>query len=400
MRYLSTLVVMFYLLQCRPDDPRRQGVAGSDLLPGAYEVSLSHLYYDTSPNQDKYYTKFSSNRFRLKFQLIQGGYGDFGDIFSIEMGGPPGYIDHQGNVVIEPGFKKDQLPFVYDVTDFRESVATIINVQTDFYNNDCERRMGIRGRCERYCDFIGLDGKIITRRPYFILKPFSEGFAVSSSIKKGKFGYVNLFGEIVIQEIYDSAWDFKNGLALVELNGDRFFINKKGKKVFGKPFSGYTDILGDFSEGLALVGNGSLVGYMNTTGKVVIEPKFSNIGDFSEGLALAETANGEKGFIDKTGKFKIQFKDLYAARSFSNGLAYVRFDDKGGEKRGFINKAGDLFLDLTKSNYDVIGDFSEGLAVVYTKDPNRRMLFIDKTGKVAFDINDINRKIWERFKKH
>nr|WP_017853867.1 WG repeat-containing protein [Leptospira interrogans] len=434
MRYLSTLIVMFCLLQCRPDDPRRQEIAGPDLLPGAYEVHLDD-YKDVVLDHEL----FSEDRFPLWFQLIDKG------------GSVPGFIDHQGNVVIEPKFLKTQDQmwyFTHSYEPFNGGMSIVQSPTGGQFEKHCLKRIKegvgkgnfdasvrfVYGCDSRTYDIIDNTGNVISKVPYFFLSGYSENLCASSSLLESKHGFIDRSGKIAIPEIYDHTWDFNDGLALVKLKGEMFFINKKGKKVFGNPYN--PEDAYSFSNGMSVVrkgGNtkpliilgayikdywdGGLLGYIDTTGKVVIEPKFSKASSFSEGLAYVETPNGEKGYIDKTGNFKIQKiknEDIYSARSFSDGFAYVEFisvdENRGGSveetKRGFIDKTGKFVLDLTKetseatSKYDAIGDFSEGLAVVYTKDPNRRMLFIDKTGKVAFDVNDINRKIWERFKKH
>ena len=57
-------------------------------------------------------------------------------------------------------------------------------------------------------------------------------FGTHNFIKQnGKFGYVNVKGNIVIPVIYNSATDFKYGKAFVKLNNEAFYINKKGEKL-------------------------------------------------------------------------------------------------------------------------------------------------------------------------
>ncbi|MDI7218859.1 WG repeat-containing protein [Leptospira santarosai] len=421
MRYLSILVVMFCLLQCRPDDPRRQESVGPDLLPGAYAVSLTAVGYDVLQVNHE---RFSENRFPLRFQLVEGQYERL-----LGMGGAPGFIDRTGNVVIEPR-SDDQIPVITHAHNpFKDGFVVVWYSGVGDYEGHCLQRikkasgkkfnpsMSFLYQCEeRTSDMIDINGAIVFSVPAFSARSFSEGLAAVSVAQKDKYGYMNK-SKIVIPEIYDFAGDFNSGLALVELKEEMFFIDKKGKKVFGNPYN--PEDAYSFSDGMSAVQKGGtrktgpfgvyweggLLGYMNTTGKVVIEPRFSRADFFHDGLAYAETPSGEKGYIDKTGNFKIQFKDLETSRSFSDGLAYVEYHDNNLDKKiGFVDTSGKLVLDLISgflsSSYDEVGDFSEGLAVVYTKDPNRRMLFIDKTGKVAFDVNDINRKIWARFKKY
>src|SRR2546421_11859187 len=60
-------------------------------------------------------------------------------------------------------------------------------------------------------------------------------------------------------------------------------------------------------------------GYIDGTGKVVIEPRFSWAEEFSEGLAAFENEDGKYGYIDETGKVVIEPKfDNWT--EFSEGL--------------------------------------------------------------------------------
>jgi hypothetical protein len=59
-----------------------------------------------------------------------------------------------------------------------------------------------------------------------------------------------------------------------------------------------------FSEGLAAVQIGGKWGYIDKTGKIVIEPRTLNSAkDFHNGLAYIVTKNGEHGYIDKAGSY-------------------------------------------------------------------------------------------------
>ena len=51
-------------------------------------------------------------------------------------------------------------------------------------------------------------------------------------------------------------------------------------------------------------------GYIDKSGKVVIEPQFDYVRDFSEGLAVVEK-DGKWGVIDKNGKVVIEPLPIY-----------------------------------------------------------------------------------------
>ena len=75
------------------------------------------------------------------------------------------------------------------------------------------------------------------------------------------------------------------------------FIDKSGKFVINPQF----DYNADFYEGLARVGIGSKWGFIDKSGKFVINPQFDDAADFYEGLATVNV--GDKwGFSDKSGK--------------------------------------------------------------------------------------------------
>jgi hypothetical protein len=116
------------------------------------------------------------------------------------------------------------------------------------------------------------------------------------------------------------------------------------------------------------------VGFIDTSGQVVIKPVFRSAGEFSEGLA-AERLNGTYGYIDETGKFVIQPQFDYA-EPFSDGLAIVY---KDGQPY-FINKQGQKAFDFIFSSAE---PFENGRAKVKTA--NDAFGFIDKHGKLLID---------------
>ncbi len=229
----------------------------------------------------------------------------------------------------------------------------------------------------------------------------------------GKHGYINKTGKIVIKSQFDYASDFSEGLAVVsikdEANSDQgytahksVYINEAGQIVISLERGA-----GDFSEGLATIAfaipgylprgfhdtGGVNFGFIDKTGKIVMEPQFRDAKDFSEGLTAVMNSDRKWGFIDKTGKVVIpfQFEDAY---SFSEGLACVL--TRG--LFGFIDKSGNVVI---KPRFAVPSQFKEGLAAVripdgdfkprkyyesYMLPEKSEMLFIDKDGNTAIKL--------------
>ncbi|MGI8668955.1 MAG: WG repeat-containing protein [Aridibacter sp.] len=143
-----------------------------------------------------------------------------------------------------------------------------------------------------------------------------------------------------------------------------------------------------FSEGLAKISVNGKVGFINTKGEIVIQPKLKDAGYFSENLAPFESKNGKWGFINKNGEIVIKPRFGWAL-SFSEGLALVQV----GEFWGYIDRLGKIVIE---PKFEEASDFEEGYAVVgyYDKDyvwtTHKRANgkwqrnFIDKNGQPKF----------------
>lgn len=147
------------------------------------------------------------------------------------------------------------------------------------------------------------------------------------------------------------------------------YIDTTGRYVINPQF----DEAGDFHKGLALVKFGGKWGFIDTTGRYVINPQFDDAFDFSEGLARVKFG-GKWGYIDTTGRYVInpQFDD---ANNFRDGLARVEF----GGKLGFIDSTGRYVVNPQFDDADY--HFQEGLARVWL---DGKMKVINKKGAIIW----------------
>jgi hypothetical protein len=134
------------------------------------------------------------------------------------------------------------------------------------------------------------------------------------------------------------------------------YIDKTGKIIMRPQFT----TAGEFHEGLAQISvvipsalskDASLAevvqaamdsvrcGYIDKTGSIIIEPQYRWCFHFSEGLASVKKLNEKYGYIDRTGRFIIT-PQFDGASGFVEGIAKV----KVGNKEGYINKAGEVFM--------------------------------------------------------
>lgn len=122
-------------------------------------------------------------------------------------------------------------------------------------------------------------------------------------------------------------------------------------------------VIGPFEEGLAYVGINGKIGFVDTTGQLVIPPQFDYgpTGCFQNGMACVKL-NGLYGWIDKTGKFVIQPEyDDTGFRGEIEGVIFVR----KGEMIGLIDTQGN---EITPIKWDAITCFKNGTALAIDMD--------------------------------
>jgi hypothetical protein len=259
-----------------------------------------------------------------------------------------GWIDKTGKFVIPPTWD--------GADDFHEGLAVVAR--------------GLQDLPHEYSSFgyINMKGEVVIPLKFQSAGEFSEGLAYAES--GDKWGYIDSKGSWAITPRYGMGFAgglltigyypayyqytdfgvsrFHDGYAVVWDAGKNFdtgvahFIDKTGKQVFGRTFQAAIE----FSEGLAAVEVNGKWGFIDTSGRMVIQPQFLiqvTSPGFSEGLAAVYKQDWEVGYIDKTGKWVIQPR--YASGGTFGGagvgLAYVgavgtTFD----EYYGVIDKSG------------------------------------------------------------
>lgn len=222
---------------------------------------------------------------------------------------------------------------------------------------------------------------------------FSEGLAKMSVVIESvkpldlptKIGFIDKTGKMVIDAQFDNASDFRNGTAWVaHSDGRRGLIDKTGKLLTPPDIKCFSNL----SEGLIVAENRKGSGYIDISGKWVIEPRFHIAGEFTEGMApvaISLEEGREKklrfGYIDKTGKFVIEPTfDASSAQSFSEGRAAIYMNVPGGPSRwGYIKRDGTFIVKPTLSDARA---FHKGLA--WCHEPGRLPMYVNVDGKVVW----------------
>lgn len=240
----------------------------------------------------------------------------YGDLKSGNQGG---YLNSKGEIV---------LPFLYSYEyEFTNGAAAV------YYHNEW--------------NIINKKGDIISNNLKYYIYKFPEGLGlVSEPFSGGKYGYVNLSGEIEIPFQFDYALPFSDGMAVVQVNGK--------------------------------------FGYIDKSGTMVLEPQFKRAYSFSNGLAAVYTQDNKYNIIDKTGKVVgnsyYAFTDGVIESGLLRVVSYPIPNNYYVEKNGFVDIKGNIVIPL---NYNRSESFSNGLALV-TND--KGYYLIDPEGKVILEL--------------
>lgn len=145
------------------------------------------------------------------------------------------------------------------------------------------------------------------------------------------FGVINAEGKEILEPNYQLVSDFENGYFYAFDGKYSHVFNFKGEEQF---FTDEFIYIGPYSDGLftvAKVGDDGrpVFGYLNKTGKTIIEAKFNEAWDFVNGKALVKENDNYK-FIDKDGKNLKELPYELMAKIKNMDLYFFKQDEKIG----------------------------------------------------------------------
>mgnify|MGYP001259209099 FL=1 len=84
--------------------------------------------------------------------------------------------------------------------------------------------------------YVDKKGMLIIKHQFSKAREFTvynDGIAsVQVGGDTGKWGYINKTGEFLLYPQYDNTWDFKNGIARVQIGENFYLIDKNGNYIF------------------------------------------------------------------------------------------------------------------------------------------------------------------------
>lgn len=292
------------------------------------------------------------------FEFLSGAKKDAR--FKVRAQGKTGYIDNNGEIAIPARFDFGH--------DFSDGLA--------MYEQG--NKVG----------YLKPDGTILTEAIYGLdSRSFSEGRAAvqvleQGSLSKGKMGYLDQNGLVIVLDMYERARDFSEGLAGVRKNGLWGFIDPLGTTVIEPAYVA----VGKFSEGFcSVVNEAGQVGYIDQLGNWVLPPVYTEALEFHNGRACVLGKGNDQheawGVINTEGEPVVGFGGISNDRidlpAYSESLL-AAVDPTSG-KFGYLDTEGEWAIEPV---YDEAKPFSEGLAAVFS---SNRWTYIDDKGKAQIE---------------
>lgn len=290
-----------------------------------------------------------------------------------------GYINAAGKYIVEPRFStaqvfKNKLGIVekddkWGVVNHKDKMMIPCKYSAvEYLKNTDESIIRVFNATPRY----GVIDTLGTLKVDAIYEEVGKYSEEKLAIKQAnKWGYVRTDGTQIIACKFREARAFSEGLAAVKIENRWGFIDERGEMVIRPQFIR----VGNFKEGLAWAYNSQGIGYISKDGTWKIEPQFDKASSFFKGSARI-AIDGKFGLINSSGDFLVRPRFTQINPFNELGLAVVRY----GEERvryGVINIKGEL---ITEQAYRAVYPYSEGLAIVKTKEG---LGYINAQGKLV-----------------
>lgn len=312
-------------------------------------------------------------------ELVKCQYDKVGDFVNqyvyVTLNGQAGFIDEDGKQAIDCIYDQGKVTNVnfgmasmarggrYGVVRASDK-AEVLKFEFDDTEplNDAAIKVSRGGKCGVY----SVLGKEIIGCKYNDIEFLGE--RMLKAIDNDKCLMYDAFGKKIAGG-FTQINKFNDGLAVINDKGRYGYIDPTGKKVVDTQY----DSASDFNHGIAVVSKAGRYGGISTTGSIVIPLSFDKVEILDEGVVKAEL-NNECVLYNTSGtRISSDGFSYNSVSNFKDGLAYAC----RGNRYGYINKLGQ---EVVRCEYDEVTPFNkEGIAKVKL---NGKEGYIDKDGNI------------------
>lgn len=164
---------------------------------------------------------------------------------------------------------------------------------------------GLYGFSERH------SGKVVVPAQYeAVFNYYANEHSPTAVKRKGKWGFVNMKGRVIVPFKYDTAQHFGYGgtPAIVSINGKWGMVGTQGQTVVPLNY----ERMDGFNDNFAVACKSGKCGFFDHKGNQAIDLIYDDAGSFGNGIAPVKQ-NDKWGYIDTKGKTVIPFEYDQAA---------------------------------------------------------------------------------------
>lgn len=183
-----------------------------------------------------------------------------------------------------------------EIVRLEDQVEKVLEYSEDFFLIKKEGRYG----------FMDLNGQLRIANRYDSARSFSGGMSAIKLI--GKWGFIDKDETLRVQPFYDAVEDFSEGLAIVNVADKYGIVNQDGDEVVALEWK---KIRRQTTGNFVVTDFENRQGLVNIEGEIILSPVFESLVDTSLELAVA-SRYGLKGVLDYQGysKFPFKYKDI------------------------------------------------------------------------------------------
>lgn len=208
----------------------------------------------------------------------------------------------------------------------------------------------------------------------------AEGLVLCRQTSNAKYGWLDRTGRYAITALYDDAWNFEDGVAVVKMGENYGAIDTNAKFAIAPTYPG-----GLWSIGEGRIGyydpNSKKEGMLDTHGNIIVAAMYDEITSFVDNGLMPVYQNNQIGYIDKNGQVKLPFI-YYQATSFCEDIAWIMRTENSNVEAIDVN--GNTVLTLG-ANEVPKSYFHNGLCLLSSSTNNTTQYrYIDKKGQTIY----------------
>lgn len=192
--------------------------------------------------------------------------------------------------------------------------------------------------------------------------------------EEAQWGFIDTLGQLNSKFKYDYVSNYSNGRAMIRKDGQWGMLDAEGNEVLAPAYDNLNFLPNANKKLFFIARNQQLYGAIDSNAKIAVPVQYAQVRTYHNDRIAVKNTAGRWGFVDRNAK-EIINTQYRVVKDFSEGLAII-YDQS---RWGAVDLLGNVII---KPIYLRMGNFSEGKAWVHL--PKGQKGYIDKKGKLLF----------------